>query len=60
MNWIGLAPDRDMRSAVVSTVMNFQVPQISGNFLTSLGTIRSSKTTPFDGVSSLVCFFFVG
>jgi hypothetical protein len=35
MDWIDLAQDRDRRRAVVKKVMNMQVPQNAGNFLTS-------------------------
>jgi hypothetical protein len=35
MDWIDLAHDRDQRRALVSTVMNFRVPQNFGKFLSS-------------------------
>jgi len=35
MDWIDLAQDRDRRQELVSAVMNLQVPQNAGNFLTS-------------------------
>jgi len=35
VDWVHLAPDRGKRLAVVYTVMNGQVPQNRGNFLTS-------------------------
>jgi hypothetical protein len=35
MDWIDLAQDRDWWRALVSTVMNLQVPYNSGKFLSS-------------------------
>jgi hypothetical protein len=35
VDWIHLAQDMDQWRGVVNTVMNFQVPQKVGNFLTS-------------------------
>ena len=35
MNWIDLAEYRDRWRAVVNAVMNLQVPENAGNFLTS-------------------------
>ena len=37
-DWIGLAKDRDRWRVLVSTVMNFRVPQNAGNFLISCKT----------------------
>jgi hypothetical protein len=35
MDWIYLAQDRDQWSVLVNTVMNLQVPQNAGKFLSS-------------------------
>jgi hypothetical protein len=35
MDWINLAQNRDQWPALVNTIMNFRVPQIAGNFLSS-------------------------
>jgi hypothetical protein len=35
MDWIDLAEDRDKGRAVLNVVMNLQVPQNAGNFLSS-------------------------
>jgi hypothetical protein len=35
MDWIDLAQDRDRWQAIVKAVMNLQIPQNAGNFLTN-------------------------
>jgi len=54
MNWIELAQDRDRWQALVNTVMNLQVPQIAGSFLTSCKLVSFSRSTLLDGISKKV------
>jgi hypothetical protein len=51
VDWIHLAEDRDQWQTVVNTVMNFQVPQKAGNFLTSRVTVSFSRRTLLHGIS---------
>jgi hypothetical protein len=45
MDWIDLALDRDRWLALVNVVMNFQILQTSGKFLTSGRPISISERT---------------
>jgi hypothetical protein len=45
MDWIDLTQDWNRWQAVVSVVMNLQVPYNSGNFLSSLGPVSFSGRT---------------
>ena len=51
MDWIGLAQDRDRWWAVVNAVMNLQLPQNAGNFLTNNEPVSLSRRTVLHGVS---------
>jgi len=43
VDWIELAQDRDMWWVLVNVVMNVQVPENAGNFLTSLKPVSFSN-----------------
>ena len=51
MDWIGRAQDRDKWWTLVSAVMNLQVLQNAGNFLTSCKQVSFSRRTLQHGVS---------
>jgi hypothetical protein len=52
------AHDRDRWQALVNAVINLQVPQNAGNFLTSRGPDSFSRRTLLLGGSKHVVFFF--
>jgi hypothetical protein len=43
MDWIDLAQDGDQWRVIVNTAMNFRVPKISGNFMSSCTLGGSSR-----------------
>jgi hypothetical protein len=45
MDWIDLAHDRDRWQAIVNAVMNLQITQNAGKFLTSQELASFSRTT---------------
>jgi hypothetical protein len=51
MDWINLAQERDHWGALVNTVMNIQVPQIVGKFLSSCTTTGFSRRVQLHEVS---------
>jgi hypothetical protein len=53
MGWADLAEDRDQWRALVYTVMNFQVPQHVGKFLSSCTTGGFSRRDQLHEVSYL-------
>jgi len=49
VDWIDLSQDRNMWQALVDMVMNLQVPQNAGNFLTSRGKFNFSSKVLLHG-----------
>jgi hypothetical protein len=55
MDWIDLAEDRDQWRALVNTVMNRQVSQNVGKFLSNCTTGGFSRRAELHGVSMYLC-----
>ena len=53
MDWIDLAQGRDRWRALVKAVMNLQIPQNAGNFLTSCSPVNFSRRTLLRGVTRI-------
>jgi CRISPR/Cas system-associated protein Cas7 (RAMP superfamily) len=50
MEWIEMAQYRDRWRALVTAVMNLQIPYIAGKFFTSLEPVSFSRMTPIHKV----------
>jgi hypothetical protein len=57
MDWTDVARDRDQCRALVNTVMNFQVPQNVGKFLSSCTTSSFSRRAQLHEVSLVMPSF---
>ena len=53
MDWIDVAQGRDRWRAFVKAVMNLQVSQNAGNFLTSCNPVSFSRRTLLSGVTHI-------
>jgi len=56
MDWIAMAEDRNRKRMCVNVIMSGRIPQNAGNFLTSWGHVRISRTQ-LDEVSWLFAKF---
>jgi hypothetical protein len=54
MNWIGLAQERDILTALVDAVMNFWVPYNAGMFLSGSTTGDLLSSAQLCGVSCIL------
>jgi hypothetical protein len=54
MDWMKLTQVRDRWQALVTAVMNFQVPRNAGNFLTSWKPVSFSRKTLLHRVSKYI------
>jgi hypothetical protein len=51
MEWIGLVQERDRWREIMNAVMNLQVQQNAGNFMTSYKLVSFSRRTVLHGVN---------
>jgi hypothetical protein len=55
VEWVRVAQDRDQQRAVVNTVMDLQVPQKAGNFLSSTECLRIKVILYRNRPRGLIC-----